>query len=164
MTKDLHTAIYSAVFFKPHRIIEMWRDALADKVVGMPAIPTDGTLHCNHMTIKFRPDSDHVCKLPLGGTTEMQVTGYAADDNCIALSVKYLRYGIASSNAVPHITLWTAEGTPPRYSNELLAEALVPIEDGPKIWGTTGFFSNKREVRYTYEDSIYGQEIYPDGI
>lgn len=164
MTKDLHRAVYSAVFFKPHHILGLWRDTLATAVDGMPRIPDDGTLHCNHMTIQFRPDSDHVSKLPLGGTTELQVTGFAADSKCVALAVKYLRYGVESSNSVPHVTLWTSEGTPPVYSNELLEKGLIPIQDGPTIWGTTGFLSNLREIRYTYEDSIYGQEMYPDGI
>jgi len=162
MAEDLHKAVYSAVFFRPHNIMEIWRDVLSN--LGMPTVPDDGTLHCNHMTIMFRPDDDHVCKLPLGGSTELQITGFAADDKCIAVTVKYLRYGVESSNPIPHVTLWTADGVPPKYSNELLANGVNEIPDGPVIWGKTGFLSTKRDIRYTYEGSIYGQDTCPLGI
>ena len=162
MKQKLHKAIYTAVFFQPHCIIDAWKDKLVEQ--GMPQVPADGTLHCNHMTIQFKPDSEHVRKLPMGGSTEMQITGFAADDKCIAITVKYTRYGAESSNAIPHVTLWTAEGTKPVYSNELLSRGITEIENGPSLPGRTGFFSVLREKRFDYSDSIYGQDPLPLGI
>jgi hypothetical protein len=70
-----------------------------------------------HVTLEFQPKfmPDNI-----GDEVIIEVTGYAVDSRGEALVVKLNT--VTSSNDVPHITLSTAHGTKPFYSNDLLKD------------------------------------------
>jgi len=103
----------------------------------------------HHMTIKFKPSEEEVVSLPIGEDVKLKVIGYAADDKGQAVMVS----GVSSSNSIPHITVSTAEGTSPVYSNELLGLGITEV-DGPELDARIGFHNGK-EARYDFEGSIY---------
>jgi hypothetical protein len=164
--------VYTGIFFNSSDILQCWKD-LEEKKIGLPEIPEGGNVHAKHMTIQFRPDDAHVNAIPMGRRVKVQITGFVADLNAIAMSVDIVRCvgddgsryskrdtsslvdGIA--NPIPHITLWTADGVPPKYSNELLANGITKFESGcytlrpgyhtlrpgTYAWGTVGAYSSE---------------------
>lgn len=76
-----------------------------------------------HVTLSFKPDDSTVeaFKLLVGHKLFIEVKGYALDDKAEAVIVSIPP--IASQNRVPHVTISTAEGVPPVYSNTLLETA-----------------------------------------
>ena len=87
----------------------------------------------HHMTINFG-----VKEYPetLGETVELTVVGYKEDESAQAVVVT----GISSKNKIPHITLSTAEGVKPVYSNQMLQDGFEQIEPF-KITGTVSSFT-----------------------
>ena len=141
-------AIYSAVFLTQDGEIDLlnwWTNDMQKNLLQK-------RFH-HHMTIKFRPESDEVTSLDLGSEITLKIVGYADDENGQAVAVE----GFASSNDIPHITISTSLETSPVYSNELLSRSFVPIENGPEIKGTIGFWNGKEE-QYTLENTIYESE------
>jgi len=64
----------------------------------------------------------------LGQTVTLRVIGMAQDERCQAVKVE-IPDGLLCLNDNPHITVSCADGTAPKYSNELLAAAeLEPLE------------------------------------
>lgn len=92
------------------------------EVVG----PTLAKEIAHHTTIAFKPAS--VEGFAEGSPVTLRVVGFAHDERGQAVLVS----GVESSNAHPHVTVATAEGTKPVYSNELLARGVTPI-DGPTL-------------------------------
>jgi len=104
------------------QLLEWWR-----AVVG----PTLAVEHAHHMTIEFKPAT--VVGFDEGGFVELHVVGFSQDERGQAVLVE----GVTSTNARPHVTVATATGTKPFYSNELLARGVTPI-DGPILKAVLG--------------------------
>jgi hypothetical protein len=96
----------------------------------LPNIPKDP-----HLTSVFKPSLEAVSAMPLGSKVLLTVTGWAADEKGQALVVS----GFPSANATPHLTLSTAQGVSPVYSNELLSQGFASAQ-GPTVEGTVGYF------------------------
>lgn len=79
------------------------------------------------MTLVFKPTSAYLDSLDLGRYVTFDVTGYAADDMGQAVAVR-LPSGIDCANPIPHVTISTAHGIGPKYSNNLLALDIQPVE------------------------------------
>lgn len=123
--------IYTAVFLtesSKQTLRRWWTNEL-----GLDLLDQE---YMHHMTIEFRPDSQDAFALDLGSQTTLEVMGYAADDKGQAVAV---RSEVFSTNDVPHITVSTASGTSPVYSNDLLARQ-KKRKKGPVLVGTVGYY------------------------
>ena len=87
--------------------------------------------------------------MPLGESAKLKVIGYSSDEKGQAVVVS----GVDSSNKIPHITISTADGVSPVYSNELLLGDVTEV-DGIELEAQIGFFNGK-EPRFDLEGSIY---------
>ena len=84
----------------------------------LAAVPArHSKVHADHVTLVFQPSPEELEKFDLGSTVELEVAGEAFDEKGQAVLVD-LR-GVDSKNAHPHITISTADGTKPVYSNTL---------------------------------------------
>jgi hypothetical protein len=114
------------------------------------------TLHLDHMTLAFAPSVDLLVQLPLGKTVTLQVHGVASDDKgqALAVSLPEASGALVSRNAHPHITLSTAHGVPPVYSNTLLASVPATALPGPPLLllGRVGVALPPRGAIYTQEE------------
>lgn len=95
---------------------------LYDAVEKNVPIPAQWKKYCHHMTIRFKPkETDH---LPVfGESITLVVTDIFSDEKGIAVKVEP-NINKTSLNMpvsqVPHITIATAPGVQPVYSNELI--------------------------------------------
>lgn len=122
---------YTGVFLneQSHEALLRWFEQTA----GRPLL---GKIHGHHMTIQFKPSPEDLAALPAGQTVKVRVVAWAADELAQAVVVEP---EVASKKAVPHITVATADGTSPAYSNDLLAFGATPV-DGPTLEGVVGTF------------------------
>jgi hypothetical protein len=78
--------------------------------------PVHSNVYAHHATIAFKPEAalldSYLARQ--GECIRIPVTGIAIDDKAQAVLV-----GMESENDYPHITISTAEGVDPRYSNDL---------------------------------------------
>ena len=103
--------------------------------------PMYPNVYAEHMTIVFKPSEaeDKLMMAEIGMPVDLQIIGYAADDNAEAAVVT----GHARLNpGVPHITISTANGVGPVHSNKLLAKGWHRV-DGPTITGVVGRFTKR---------------------
>lgn len=116
-----------------------------------------GETHVNkfahHLTLKFKPIPEEVRLLPVGSEISFVATGYGADSKAQAL-VCTLPPGLTCANESPHVTVATADGTKPVYSNELLTHGHTQFDRPLPLMGRVGWFDG-RNVRYDFEGSIY---------
>lgn len=86
----------------------------------------------DHVTIEYGVDKPH----PMSGTkVRLTILGYAVDAKGKAVFVE----GVDSQNRHPHITISTAEGVEPFYSNELLAKnRIIKLKEPITVEGTVG--------------------------
>lgn len=89
-------------------------------------------VHNDHMTVAMPAPADAMALV--GRTVRMVVTGYAEDERAQAVLVSPV--GIRVENTHPHITISTATGVSPKYSNTLLAQG--PIQFVPSGIVLTG--------------------------
>jgi hypothetical protein len=144
LSRKLSSAIYTEIILDDMLdLIYWWRNSVG---------PTLSKTFSDHLTLQFKPSPDEVTGLPLGKKVHLQVIGYAADDHA---QVVVVRSPIPSDNRVPHITVAT-DGTPPRYSNDLLEKGWIKV-NGPSISGTIGFFDGK-DHRWDLKGTIYEVE------
>ena len=104
--------IYTGIF-----LTDESRDKLIEwckKEIG-PLLTNEFAHHC---TLAFKPTHEAALALPLGDVVRLDVVGYAADDKGQAVAVAI---PIRSNNEVAHVTVSTADGVRPFYSNELLS-------------------------------------------
>lgn len=92
--------------------------------------PTHPNVHADHMTIWYDPPEDVVEDLPLGRQVRLKVIGLAEDDRGQAVVVR--PEGVKSRNRTPHITISTAGGVTPAYSNNLVERGWTPVV-GPTL-------------------------------
>jgi len=86
----------------------------------------------HHMTIKFKPSEEELESTPVGKKVHLKVIGWAADEKGQAVLVA--PQGVQSANKNPHITISTAPGTAPVYSNDLLEKGSNRVS-GPTLTG-----------------------------
>lgn len=106
--------------------------------------PTHPNVYGHHVTVKYGPDADDLAFLRRHGgkQVELKVVSYHEDDKGQAVGVILPDYLERISNRTPHITISTAEGIKPFYSNELVQEPGVSVED--VFWGTLVGYEPKR--------------------
>jgi len=133
---DMERAIYVGVF-----IDKMDRQRL---IKAFP--PVHPQVWADHMTIKFRDnpaDSVDASEFPLGKTITMKVVGTAVDTKAQAVVVQ--PQGIkVEEGRTPHITISTAAGVNPRYTNTLLEHSYVPVRSGMVIRGKVAWWDGNR--------------------
>lgn len=101
----------------------------------------------HHMTIKFKPSTEEVMSIPIGQDVELTVVGFGKDDQGQAVAVAT---DLPVLMDIPHITMSTAEGVSPIYSNELLSKNMKEI-NGPTLKARIGY-SNGKEVVYDFPE------------
>lgn len=89
--------------------------------------PLHTNVYCDHVTIKFQPKPEELDQFALGKEVRFTVDSVACDDNGQAARV----VGIAADNKFPHITISTANGVKPVYSNKLCETVLAVYFDEP---------------------------------
>lgn len=87
--------------------------------------PPDWTIRAHHMTVKFRNggllnEDMEAYRQYFGEDVKLMVTGVAADENCVAVTVKPSVGFPMQAN--PHITVAHSRSVSPVYSNTLLAD------------------------------------------
>jgi hypothetical protein len=93
-----------------------------------------------HMTIQFRPSLADVAAAPIGSDVMLQITGWAADNQIQAVSVK--PQGVGSANAVPHVTFAIKDASvAPKLSNDLFVTPGVKKKEveGPLLAARVGW-------------------------
>ena len=108
--------------------------------------PVHKNKYGHHMTIAFRPKDLEGIKI--GRQSELKIIGRVVDGGADALLVETN----LSNNQFPHITLSTAEGVKPQYSNDMLATAerehLIEYFNEPTMIAVTeGYFDGQNEVK-----------------
>lgn len=78
--------------------------------------PSFSNVHADHLTVKFNPSFEDISQFKLGEKVELKIIGIGRDDKAEALVIDTT----ISYNTHPHITLSTAGGVGPVYSNTLL--------------------------------------------
>ena len=126
--------VYAAVFLE-----ESSREALLawwESHVGHVLLPK---LYAHHMTVAFKPTPEALATLPLGEPSTVHVVGWGDDGQAQAVVV---RSSVPSANAVPHVTVATADGISPAHSNAMLSDppSWVVVHDGPVLHGVVGTF------------------------
>jgi hypothetical protein len=91
--------------------------------------PVHPNVYGHHMTMAFKPSNAALERYEpmLGERLQLRVVGYAEDESGQAVVVDGL-----SENLKPHITVSTADGVGPVYSNKLLEHGYEPV-DGPEL-------------------------------
>jgi len=123
------TPTYTAVFLddeSKRKLLSWWKSEVCQ------VLPV---AYADHMTLRFKPSEDEVAKLALGEEADLHVIGWAADEKGQAVLV---RSEVPSSNLNPHITVATAKGTSPVYSNKLLAQGHTKVS-GPTLRGVIDY-------------------------
>lgn len=101
------------------------RDAqrkLFESVNKIVPIPQEWKRLCHHMTIRFKP-TDASQYPTFGESVSLIVTDLAANEKCVAVKVEpntHKEQLKMPPEQLPHITVATAPGVSPVYSNEIL--------------------------------------------
>lgn len=120
---------YSAIFLTPDShgaLLSWWRS-----FVGTPLHPN---VFAHHMTLAYNPSEKQRAQTPVGIVVQVRVAGYAQDEFGQAVIVTS-KGGPVSLNKHPHVTVATAIGVEPFYSNELLSRGWTEVKDGPLLFG-----------------------------
>jgi hypothetical protein len=120
--------------------IGLFLDEASNSKLFSAFAPKHETKYGHHTTIKFKPTPEDIEKANLGQKVTINVIGYAEDEKGQAVVVS----GIDSGNKNPHITISTASGTSPVYSNELLETGYEDIS-GPSLTGTIGLWGSLKK-------------------
>lgn len=89
-------------------------------------IPPDWTWRAHHMTVLFRQggltmQDMETYRALFGQDVKLHVNAIAADDNCIAVTVRP-EPSFPLQNSIPHITVAHSKAVSPVYSNTLLMD------------------------------------------
>ena len=99
---------------------------LYESISKRVSIPNDWKKYCHHMTIKFKPTKDS--ELPVfGENVTLVVTEIASDEKGVAVRVEPNTDGKElhmPPEQLPHVTVATAPGVSPVYSNDLLRKGI----------------------------------------
>jgi hypothetical protein len=108
--------VYSAVFLTSESKLALLK--------AFPAIHPKVFAH--HVTLMFKPSSEHLASLEVGRRVDVEVCGYAEDVYGQAVVVR-LPDDVNCDNDNPHITISVADGRAPKYSNQLLSLGYAKI-------------------------------------
>lgn len=89
-------------------------------------IPKNWKCQSHHMTAKFKPllEDMRVYNNYFDKTIELKITGFAVDENCIAVTVTPEPY-LPVANERAHVTVAHSPNVRPVYSNTLLAKSKI---------------------------------------
>lgn len=108
--------------------------------------PLYDTVHNDHVTLVYKPSAEQIESFVPGERVTIRVIGYAEDEKGQAVTVS-LPSGYKKDSGVAHVTLTTAPGVPPVYSNELVhkAKPVTPFT----VEGVTDYFprTNMKKAR-----------------
>ena len=99
--------------------------------------PIDPDVHAHHMSLFLKPSVEQLQEVPLGLEVRIDVVGYAEDDQGQAVLVR--PHGVSPAGRIPHITISTANGVAPVYSNQLLMGDVMHVH-GPTLEGVVDTF------------------------
>jgi hypothetical protein len=98
--------------------------------------PHHAKVACHHVTLAFKPTAEEVEKLKadiaeFGAARRIVVDGYRRDTKGEAVTVLSMDAGLPVIRPTQkfHVTISTAEGISPVYSNELLAGSVPMVRD-----------------------------------
>ncbi|MBX4198447.1 hypothetical protein KW782_03885 [Candidatus Parcubacteria bacterium] len=128
----IHNIIYTGAFLSKEE-----REKILARIQ-----PRHKNIFAHHLTIKFRPTEEDMKHVEIGKTISLKVVGVVEDDKAQALVTET----DISGNEHPHITLSTAEGVEPVYSNELLKTTKAQSIEPFTITATAGFFDGSKVV------------------
>ena len=101
-------------------------DTSREKLVGLVkrCFQEYPQVYCDHVTLAYGQDQVEAYDQELfGEEVRLDVWNVVYDGRCAAAEVDPEQLlGLGANNERPHITLVTADGTPPVYSNELLED------------------------------------------
>jgi hypothetical protein len=144
---------YTGVFLceKSRVVLEKWWVAEI-----APLLPNK---FMDHMTVKFAPSREESDALPVGSLVSIVILGYVLDAKGHAVVVHCPR--CRSTNAIAHITVSTAGDTRPAYSNELLLQGWIKVDNAPILFGYVQDHSSQDsdEVMLTVEEIDQGINI-----
>jgi hypothetical protein len=101
----------------------------------------------HHMTIKLKPSMEEVLALSIGEEVGLSIVGFGEDEQGQAVAIS-THIPVAAN--IPHITVSTAEGVSPVYSNKLLENNFKEIS-GPTLMARIGYWNGK-EAKFDYPE------------
>lgn len=119
-----------------------------------------GEIHVNkyahHLTLAFKPTPKEVKALPIGTEVTLHAVGYGADEKAqvILCSLAYAPASLYCANTHPHITVATADGVSPVYSNKLLANGFEMLPRPIELKARVGYFDGRND-RFDFQGTIY---------
>ena len=112
-----------------------------------------GRLHervlAHHMTLKFKPNESDIKDLPFGQVYSFRALAVAANDKAQAVFCT-VPGGLICSNTYPHITVSVANMVSPAYSNSLLDQGTIKLDNQITLSARLGYFDGKGD-RFTLE-------------
>lgn len=108
--------------------------------------PRHATVHASHVTLIFKPTDEELQTFMLGESVQMNISMKDVfDDKGQAVLVIGMEKGFKSKNPHPHITISTAPGVKPVYSNELIAKTTSEpaINDYMRLTGVVATFPSQ---------------------
>ena len=111
--------------------------------------PAHPQIAADHMTVWTIHDSGgpDLDTLPLGKMVDLKVVGYVEDDLGQAVLLDVPSRLRPRSGRVPHITISTETGVPPKYSNTLIETGVVEQGSFLKVQGRVGWWDGS-QVRH----------------
>ena len=129
--------VYIGVFLTPSSRQQLLRD--------FP--PVYENVFADHVTLIFKPKEDDLRQYDLGSIVRLKVVGYAQDQKGTAVLIDLPPEIKTSPGQKPHITISTAQGIKPFYSNKLIANASNIERVSPKTdKGILDEFPRKRKA------------------
>lgn len=108
--------------YKKLLMIQVVLDGVSRSALIKAFPPTHANVYAHHVTVAFKPSIEQAQELSpqCGQEISFSTIAEAADENGQAVLIS----GVDSNNEFPHITISTAEGVKPSYSNELFKNSL----------------------------------------
>jgi hypothetical protein len=127
--------VYIGIFLSPAERAKLLRD--------FP--PMYENVFADHVTLVFGPKASDLGNYPFGSIVRLKAVGYAQDQKGTALLVDLPPEIKKLTKKTPHITISTASGVPPVYSNQLISKPANITRVSPKIYeGTLDGFPRNR--------------------
>lgn len=129
--------VYIGIFLTPSSRQQLLRD--------FP--PVYANVFADHVTLIFKPKESDLAKFDFGSIVRLKVVGYAQDQNGSAVLVDLPSEIEKKPGQKPHITISTAPGIKPFYSNKLIAKPSNIERVSPKTYqGIIDEFPRKRKA------------------
>ena len=143
--KTMRNVIYTAAFID----LPQWDNTapmdikrlldVTSQKLGMGILPN---VYLHHMTVAFRPTEFEYNQLDYGKETNLYIVGVVGNKKAQAFLVETV---LPVKNKYPHITISTADGVSPAYSNQLFEqEKVVQLVDPIEIVTKIGWFDGRQ--------------------